>query len=371
MRIGFYAPFKPLGHAHPSGDLVTAAGIVDFLVDQGHQVTVVCDIRARWIYWKPWRWLNILAAKKRILTALAQNPCDLWFTYHSYYKAPDVLGPDITTRLQIPYVMFQGIYATKRRRKIKTRPGFVLNRKALLASRLVFTNKQVDKANLLRLLQPARVCYLKPGLDPTAFMFDPQARSALRQEWGVGSDPVILTAAMFRPDVKTEGLCWVIRACGELYRRGIHFQLAIAGDGTQKSRLKRLAEGEIPGKVHFVGQLPRNQMNRFYSAGDIFAFPGFNESLGMVFLEAQSCGLPVVACANAGVPEAVRHEQTGLLVPLKDFDQFVASLETLLADKALREKLSQNARAYIRKEHDLAINYREMEDRLTALVKEK
>lgn len=368
MRICFYAPFKPLGHTHPSGDLVTAAGIFDFLVDQGHQVSVVSDIRARWIYWKPWRWPKIMAEKSRILTALVQNPCDLWFTYHSYYKAPDVLGPDITTRLKVPYVMFQGIYATKRRRKFKTRPGFVMNRKALCASRLVFTNKQVDKANLLRLLKPEQVCYLKPGLDPTEFMFDPQARSALRHEWGAGTDPVILTAAMFRPDVKTEGLCWVIRACGELYRRDVPFQLVIAGDGTQKNRLMRLADTEIPGKVRFVGQLPRNQMYRFYSAGDIFAFPGFNESLGMVFLEAQSCGIPVVACANAGVPEAVRHEQTGLLVPLKDFDGFVAALETLLKNNAMRTRMSQNAGAYIRKEHDLAMNYREMEDRLTAMV---
>ena len=59
-------------------------------------------------------------------------------------------------------------------------------------------------------------------------------------------------------------------------------------------------------------------MDQFYSAGDIFAFPGFRESLGMVYLEAQSCGLPVVACRNGGIPEVVDEGETGYLIPAGD-----------------------------------------------------
>jgi len=50
MKICFYAPFKPLGHAHPSGDLVTAAGIFDYLVKGGHQVLTASTLRCRWLY---------------------------------------------------------------------------------------------------------------------------------------------------------------------------------------------------------------------------------------------------------------------------------------------------------------------------------
>lgn len=368
MRICFYAPFKPLGHANPSGDLIIATGIFDFLKNRGHQIEVISDFRARWVYWKPWRWPRLLAEKKRIRRRMSDTAYDLWFTYHSYYKAPDLLGPDIACERNIPYVIFQGIYATKWRKKIKTRPGFMLNKRALCAGRLVFTNKRVDKINLLRLLPPQKVCYLKPGIDPAEFTFDARARLELRQDWETGDDPVILTAAMFRPDVKTKGLVWVIRACAALSRKGLRFQLVIAGDGKEKNKIKRLADSLIPGRVRFLGRLPRNRMYRFYSAGDVFAFPGFNESLGMVFLEAQSCGVPVVACANAGVPEAVEHNVTGLLVPLKPFEGFVAALENMISDKSLRDRMSQKARAYIRANHDLNVNYRELEDRLADLV---
>lgn len=368
MHICFYAPFKPLGHANPSGDLVIATGIVDFLKRRGHRIDVISDFRARWVYWKPWRWPRLLAEKKRIGRHLSGSTPDLWLTYHSYYKAPDLLGPAITRRLDIPYVIFQGIYATKWRKKFKTRPGFMLNQKALQAGRLVFTNKQVDKVNLLRLLAPQKVCYLKPGLNPAEFTFDERARSELRRQWALGDHPVILSAAMFRPDVKTKGLVWVIRACGALYRNGIDFQLVIAGDGKEKNRLLRLADELVPQRVRFVGKMPRNRMFRFYSAGDVFAFPGFNESLGMVFLEAQSCGIPVVACADAGVPEAVKNCETGLLTPPKDFGRYVAALEKLVSDKALRGLMSRKAAAYIRTDHDLDHNYRELEKRLEDVV---
>jgi glycosyltransferase involved in cell wall biosynthesis len=110
-----------------------------------------------------------------------------------------------------------------------------------------------------------------------------------------------------------------------------------------------------------VGTVPREQMHRFYSAGDIFAFPGFRESLGMVFLEAQSCGLPVVACANGGIPEVVQEGITGFLVPLSGFDAFVQAMGRLLNERGLRQAMGGAARTYIRDSHDLEKNYQEVE----------
>ncbi len=54
MKIAFYAPFKPLDHAHPSGDLAIARGLVQFLKEQGHTIDIQSRLRARWIYFKPW-----------------------------------------------------------------------------------------------------------------------------------------------------------------------------------------------------------------------------------------------------------------------------------------------------------------------------
>ncbi len=368
MRIGFYTPFKPLNHSNPSGDLVTAKGIFDFLMRRGHKVFTVSDLRCRWIYWKPWSWLKLILEKRQVQNRLKSASVDIWFTYHSYYKAPDLIGPAVSRNLGIPYVIFQGIYSTKRRRRWKTKPGFYLNRKSLCVANHVLTNKSVDLHNLKRLIPEDRLTYVAPGIIPGDFSFDDGARSQLRQKWGVLEEPVIFSAAMFRPDVKTEGLTWVIRACGELYRQGQNFRLVIAGDGRQRDKLRKMADAHVPDRAVFLGKIAREDMYRYYSAADLFVFPGIRESLGMVYLEAQACGLPVVAFNNAGVPEAVRDGKTGILVPMYDLDAFVNAIKRLLADDGLRQQMGAVAKSYVREFHDLNKSYLELESALKAIA---
>lgn len=370
MHISFYAPLKPLSHPHPSGDLVIGTGLFEFLKKSGHRLTVASALRARWIYWKPWRWLNLLVARKQAAERARRSTADIWLTYHAYYKAPDLLGPSIAARLHIPYVIFQGAYATKRRKKLRTRPGYLLNKKSLRAANHVFTNKRVDLHNLGRLLPPQRISYVAPGIVLEDFPFDPQARSTLRQEWNVDTEPVVVSAAMFRPGIKADGLSCVIRACGRLHRNGRPLHLAIAGDGKERNRLRALADAHLPGKVTFVGKIPRKDMYRFYSAGDIFAFPGIRESLGMVYLEAQSCGRPVVAFQNGGIPEVVRDGETGLLVPMHDLDRFTSAIETLLTQEHLRRQMGARAQAHVHENHDLEANYAAVENILEKIVRD-
>ena len=173
---------------------------------------------------------------------------------------------------------------------------------------------------------------------------------------------------MFRSDVKTEGLALLIRACGRLCRMGRRFKLVIAGDGKMKSYLTGLAAKQVPGKVRFIGKVPREQMADFYSAGDMFVFPGIRESLGMVFLEAQSCGIPVIAFSNEGTPEVIQHRKTGILVPAFDFGSFVSGIDVLLEKPELRQRMGQRARDYVRKEHDIDQNYRIIEQILRGIV---
>jgi glycosyltransferase involved in cell wall biosynthesis len=368
MNIVFYTPFKPLGHPHPSGDLVTAKGIFDFLVGQGHRVIPASDLRCRWIYWKPWLWPELLRERRRLVQKSIQAPVDLWFTYHSYYKAPDLLGPAVCGKLNIPYVIFQGIYSTKRRRRWVTKPGFYLNKNSLCRADHVFANKSVDLHNLKRLLPENRLSYIAPGIIPSDFSFDAKSRRELRKQWNLTDEPVIFSAAMFRPDVKTEGLTWVIRACGELHRQGQKFKLVIAGDGREKDKLRHLADEHAAGCAIFLGKIPRKEMFRYYSAADLFVFPGIRESLGMVFLEAQSCGLPVIAFNNAGVPEAVQDGKTGLLVAMYALEPFVDAIRRLIVDKSLRKQMGSTAKSHVREFHDLNKNYQALGLSLNAIV---
>ena len=368
MRILFYAPFKPLGHPHPSGDLVIATGLYRFLQQRGHQLLTASPLRSRWLFWQPWRWPMALREIRRARRRLLRFRPDLWLTYHTYYKAPDILGPRVAAPAGIPYVVFQGIHATKRRKKLRTWPGFHLNTQALCAAEHVFSNRREDLVNLKRLLPGERLSYVRPGIQPEAFGFDPAARASLRKQWGVGETPVVLTAAMFRPGVKTAGLETVIRACGRLRQKGRPLFLAVAGDGHERDHLKALARRHLEDAVVFTGRIPRETLYRFYSAGDLFAFPGIRESLGMVYLEAQACGLPVVAYHNGGVPEVVQNGETGTLVPLMDEEAFAAAVQTLLADDALRQRMGRAARLYVSRRHCLAANYGEMAQVLERLA---
>ena len=66
MNICFYAPFKPLGHRNPSGDLVTASGLYQHLTGRGHTVRIASALRTRWIFWKPWLIPLYLRERQRI-----------------------------------------------------------------------------------------------------------------------------------------------------------------------------------------------------------------------------------------------------------------------------------------------------------------
>ena len=310
----------------------------------------------------------IAAEVRRSLRHCDVHRTSLWFTYHTYYKAPDLIGPAVCRINRLPYVVFQGIYSTKRRRKLRTLPGFYLNRWALKFARQVFTNKRVDLKNLGRIIDPDRLTYIAPGLHPDLFEFDPAARRNLRQRWAIDTEPVILAVAMFRPGVKTLGLTWVIRTCARLNRRGRQFRLVIVGSGQEKARLLQEASALPQHQVIFAGKIPREQLYQYYSSADLFVFPGIDESLGMVYLEAQSCGLPVVAFRNAGVPEAVQDGVTGLLTPLNDADKFEAAVDQLIGNHERRRRMGSAAKHYIRRTHDLDVNYRMMDDVLRELA---
>jgi glycosyltransferase involved in cell wall biosynthesis len=357
MRIFFYPPFKPLGHSNPSGDLIIATGIYDYLLKNGHDIIMASSLRSRWLFWKPWLFPEILMERRNSIKMINKIKPDLWLTYHTYYKAPDFLGPYVCHQTGLPYVIFQGIYSTKRKRKLTTLPGYLINRKALCSAKHVITNRKEDQVNLKRLLPENRITYIRPGISPENFYFDERGRIEIRRKWKVGDDPVILSAAMFRPGIKTKGISWVVRACGNLYNKGIPLYLVIAGEGKEERYLKKIAAEHLGDRVRFLGKIPREEMRLFYSAGDIFAFPGFRESLGMVYLEAQSCGIPIIACSNGGIPEVVINGETGILVPIDSFHDFEESIAKLISNSRSRKEMGEKARKHIINKHDISKNY--------------
>lgn len=368
MKIAYYMPFKPLGHPTPSGDLIIGTELYTFLERNGHQIQLASSLRCRWLYRTPSLWWPFLRERRRVSKHLTADRPDIWLSYHSYYKAPDLLGPLCCQRLGIPYALFQGIYSTKRKRALKTYPGFILNRSALTRAQVVFTNKRHDEHNLLRLLPRERVVYVAPGIVPEQFTIDNEARDTIRRRLQLQGKQVIMSAAMFRPGVKTEGLKQVIHSCTRLQSSAAPLHLLIAGEGQCRTELEHYAKKMMPDGVSFLGKIPRNELQAYYSSADIFAFPGIEEGLGMVYLEAQSCGLPVVAYRDWGASEAVVHGHTGLLSAAAKPDDFTHNIGRLLKEKQLRKQLGNNALHHVRQHHNMQTNYQLVEKTLQQIV---
>ncbi len=358
MRIAYYTPFKPLDHPRVSGVVTIARDLHDYLALRGHEPVLAATLPAEGIFRRPWRWPAALTALRAVRHCRAH--CDCWLTYHTYYKAPDLLGP-VFRAPDRPYFIFAGAYASKRRKRLGTWAGYHLNRRALLAADHIFSNKLADFRNLRRIVPSEKLTYIRPGIRTEWFSPEPEAGARLRGQLGLDRMPVVVTAAMFRPGVKVLGLEWVIRACGRLHQRGLPVGLLIVGDGPGRLGLEHLARAELPGRAHFLGKLEREAMKLAYSAGDVFVFPGIHEGLGMVYLEAQCCGLPVVAFDHDGAPEVVVDGRTGLITPSFDLDTFALAIERLLTTPALRHEMSAAARAHVLERHDLLRNYQVME----------
>ncbi len=360
MRVAFYPAFRPLDHSHSSGLVSIARDISQSLQAQGHEVILPLRQSMEWIYRRPQCWPQTCRELWQANQQLHRHRPDCWLTYHSYYRGPDIPGPLLSRHHHLPYCIFAGSYATKYRKQWKTWLGFHLNRRALTRAEMVFVNKKRDQDNLRRLLPQERLCYIRPGIDTALFPLDLQCRSHMRTTLQIQDRLVIVTAAMMRPGIKSEGLALVIEACSHLLPAFPSLHLLLIGDGPQREQLEQLAAAKLPRAHSFTGWIAPAQLHRFYLAGDLFAFPGIRESLGMVYLEAQCSGLPIVATSHDGAPEVVVHGETGIIVPPFSLRDFTGALFTLLRDKELRDRFSRQARKRILRDFDRSANYQKM-----------
>jgi glycosyltransferase involved in cell wall biosynthesis len=365
LKIAFCTPFKPVDHPSVSGDVTIARDLLHTLAGFGHEVAPVPFLPTREIYWRPGRWPGAIRTLGRMVEAARGADC--WLTCGSYYKVPDVLGPLAVDRLSIPYFLFQASHARNRGRRVSTWPGYMLNKRAMERADHVFCNRVNDLAGCARLLPDDRYSYVRPGLPDGLFGLDDAARQRLRGQWGAGDSVVVVSAAMMRPGVKATGVEWTIRACTGLVAKGYDVRLVLAGDGPMRAELEAMARAALGERVRFLGMVDRADLSGVFSAGDLFAFPGLRESVGMVYLEAQRCGLPVVATDDEGAPHVVAHEVSGLITPASEA-AYAQGVEQLVADTGLRRSLAARAADHVIRAHDTTANYLEMTRTMERIV---
>lgn len=188
---------------------------------------------------------------------------------------------------------------------------------------------------------------------------DAASRIAAQRDVDAGTPPVILAAGRL---VDKKGFDTLIDACAVLRGRWVSFACRIFGTGPLMTELRRRVEAAgLAASVDLPGWAPAGQLLDEMGRAVVFAMPsrvavgGDRDGIPNVVLEAMAAGLPVVATNVSGIPEAVGHETTGLLVEPDDVTVLAGALERVLIDAALSARFGAAARARIREEFTLEV----------------
>lgn len=366
MRIAFYAPLKPPDHPVASGDRQVARAIIATLEQAGHEVFLASRLRVRLKSGErdEEERLRVAAGaeRARLGAAFTRQGAErprIWLTYHPYYKSPDWLGPELSRAFAMVYVTAEASYAGKR----ETGPWSDAQRDvraALRQAALNFYMAQRDREGLEKALGSSEsLVHLPPFVDLARFV--PPRRVA---------KPVVrlLTVAMMRKDVKLQSYRFLSEALARV--TDLDWRLDIVGDGVARSQVQEAFAG-LPGeRIVWRGALEEPDLLDCYRNADVFAWPGIGEAYGMVYLEAQAMGLPVVALGTAGVPEVVRDGVSGILAADGDVGAYAKALRSLIANRARRVALGQGGLEYVHARHGVGAAAQRLNGAIQALYLE-
>ncbi len=194
---------------------------------------------------------------------------------------------------------------------------------------------------------PQRVSIVPPGVDLA--MFQPMDRSVARREIRYGSERLLLFVGRLE---RLKGVEVAIRALGLLRdRQHDDVRLLILGedshegDENEEERLKAIASDvDVRDRVDFIGSVAHHELPYFYAAADVCVMPSYSESFGLVALEAQACGCPVVASDVSGLRSVVRDEVSGYLIDEHDPAMYAERIGRLLADSELAQQMGRRGR---------------------------
>ncbi|MGH8217866.1 MAG: glycosyltransferase family 4 protein [Steroidobacteraceae bacterium] len=212
-------------------------------------------------------------------------------------------------------------------------------RSVLAHAALVLTVSEQWRTVLERICPEAHIEVL-----PNAVSLPPRARLHARAAKAREPSRRILFLGQLHAE---KGVLDLVRALAAIADRFPHTALLCAGSGAA-SKVEALArELGVAPSVHCPGWLEQDAKGRALAAADLFVLPSYTEGLPMALLEAMSWGLPVIASPVGGIPQVIRHEENGLLVPAGDVAGLSRALARLLSDCELAARLGGAARATI------------------------
>jgi len=208
----------------------------------------------------------------------------------------------------------------------------------------------------LRDPERAQIHVVHCGVDPAEFR--PAPPPAAPRPFGI--------ACVARLEPK-KGHGVLLDACRELAERGLDFRCVLVGEGSLRSALeRRLEDPRLRERVSLLGARSRDTVHRILQEAHVAALPcvvaadGRADGIPVALMEAMALGRPVVSTPVAGIPELVRDDESGLLVPAGDAGALADALARLAGDPALAARLAAGGRRRIESDFALARNVEQL-----------
>lgn len=215
-----------------------------------------------------------------------------------------------------------------------------------------YTKREISKG--LRMSDREKLIQIAPGIDIDHFtpVTDEKAVNDLREQLGLAGKRLIISVGRL---VHRKGQDRLIEALPAIRAEFPAAHLLLVGEGPYRNRLEELAQRMgVAGAVTFLGRLQWDQLPIHLSMAELFAMPsrdrlaGFEvEGLGIVYLEASSCALPVVVGRSGGAPDALIDGETGILVDGNDSASVAKACMTMLRDPIRAKQMGQRGREWV------------------------
>jgi phosphatidylinositol alpha-1,6-mannosyltransferase len=211
-----------------------------------------------------------------------------------------------------------------------------------------FTRKAISRP--LKPSSARSMVKIAPGIDVQHFR--PVDSSELRKQLGLANKKVIVSVGRL---VHRKGQDHLIESMPQILQVHPDAHLVLVGQGPYLEHLAKLvAVNNLQDSVSFIGRIQYQQLPNYICVGDIFVMPSRSrfmglevEGLGIVYLEASACGLPVIAGKSGGAPDAVIDGATGVVVDGTDNDEIASAVTSLLSDPDRAKAMGERGRQWI------------------------
>ncbi|HXY13060.1 MAG TPA: glycosyltransferase family 4 protein [Terriglobales bacterium] len=239
----------------------------------------------------------------------------------------------------------------------RSRPTRWATQWALRHADHVITVSENLKAEALALATPRDISAVRNGA--TTANFHPYDRAEARSRLNL--DPLgrmVTFIGYLRPE---KGIEFLLEAFAGLQRRDT--SLCVVGDGPLRdSLIARVKQLGIADNCVFAGKRPHSEIPLWISGSDCVVLPSLSEGFPTILPEVMLCGVPIIATAVGGIPEAIWHGETGLLVPSRDSSAITKSLANILSDEQLASRIANRARDMAKRSLTWEANARRMID---------